>query len=183
MRTEKRCRNWRHGRHGSAAFSPAKRSSWTVATTISLCGSGRYNLNLSKLMNLELVNKTALISGSTKGIGFSIASQLAAEGALVIVNGRSGAAVDATLEQIRTASRSPGKWDSRPNSGLTLEFTPSSTQMSTWQGSGMVSLQKVTKTFFRIHQISPKNRTSMSFAPPAVRRLFKTGRTGESKKQ
>jgi hypothetical protein len=69
------------------------------------------------------------------------------------------------------------------HSGLTLEFTPSSTQMSTWQGSGMVSLQKVTKTFFRIHQISPKNRTLMSFAPPAVRRLFKTGRTGESKKQ
>jgi hypothetical protein len=42
------------------------------------------------------------------------------------------------------------------HSGLTLEFTPSSTQMSTWQGSGMVSLQKVTKTFFRIHRISPK---------------------------
>jgi len=46
-------------------------------------------------MNLELINKTALISGSTKGIGFSIASQLAAEGARVIVNGRSGVAVDA----------------------------------------------------------------------------------------
>ena len=52
-------------------------------------------------MNLELINKTALISGSTKGIGFSIASQLAAEGARIIVNGRSGAAVDAALEQIR----------------------------------------------------------------------------------
>ena len=32
-------------------------------------------------MNLELINKTALISGSTKGIGFSVASQLAAQGA------------------------------------------------------------------------------------------------------
>ena len=52
-------------------------------------------------MNLELINKTALISGSTKGIGFSVASQLAAEGAHVIVNGRSGTAVDAALEQIR----------------------------------------------------------------------------------
>jgi NAD(P)-dependent dehydrogenase (short-subunit alcohol dehydrogenase family) len=39
-------------------------------------------------MNLELVDKTALISGSTKGIGFAVASQLAAEGARVIVNGR-----------------------------------------------------------------------------------------------
>src|ERR1700737_4259964 len=54
-------------------------------------------------MNLELINKTALISGSTKGIGFSIASQLAAEGARVIVNGRSATAVDAALEQIRKA--------------------------------------------------------------------------------
>jgi NAD(P)-dependent dehydrogenase (short-subunit alcohol dehydrogenase family) len=54
-------------------------------------------------MNLELVNKTALISGSTKGIGFAIASQLATEGAGVIVNGRSDKAVVSALEQIRQA--------------------------------------------------------------------------------
>ena len=52
-------------------------------------------------MNLELINKTALISGSTKGIGFAIASQLASEGARVIVNGRSDEAVHSALEQIR----------------------------------------------------------------------------------
>jgi NAD(P)-dependent dehydrogenase (short-subunit alcohol dehydrogenase family) len=52
-------------------------------------------------MNLELTNKTALVSGSTKGIGFAIASQLAAEGARVIVNGRSENAVDSALHQIR----------------------------------------------------------------------------------
>ena len=52
-------------------------------------------------MNLELINKTALISGSTKGIGFAIASQLASEGARVIVNGRSDKAVHSALEQIR----------------------------------------------------------------------------------
>jgi NAD(P)-dependent dehydrogenase (short-subunit alcohol dehydrogenase family) len=34
-------------------------------------------------MNLELIDKTALVSGSTKGIGFAIASQLAAESARV----------------------------------------------------------------------------------------------------
>jgi NAD(P)-dependent dehydrogenase (short-subunit alcohol dehydrogenase family) len=44
-------------------------------------------------MNLELIGKTALISGSTKGIGFAIASQLAAEGTRVIINGRSEKAV------------------------------------------------------------------------------------------
>src|SRR5258708_413264 len=55
----------------------------------------------STRMNLELTNKTALVSGSTKGIGFAIASQLAAEGARVIVNGRSENAVDSALHQIR----------------------------------------------------------------------------------
>jgi NAD(P)-dependent dehydrogenase (short-subunit alcohol dehydrogenase family) len=54
-------------------------------------------------MNLELVDKTALVSGSTKGIGFAIASQLAAEGARVIVNGRSDNTVNSALEQIRKA--------------------------------------------------------------------------------
>ncbi len=55
-------------------------------------------------MNLKLSDKTALISGSTKGIGLAIASQLAAEGARVIVNGRSDKAVAAVLEQIRKTS-------------------------------------------------------------------------------
>jgi NAD(P)-dependent dehydrogenase (short-subunit alcohol dehydrogenase family) len=54
-------------------------------------------------MNLELNDKTALVSGSTKGIGFAIASQLAAEGARVIVNGRSENAVAAALKQIQQA--------------------------------------------------------------------------------
>jgi NAD(P)-dependent dehydrogenase (short-subunit alcohol dehydrogenase family) len=58
-------------------------------------------------MNLELTEKTALISGSTKGIGFAIASQLAAEGARVIVNGRSDKAVNSALEQIRKAVHEP----------------------------------------------------------------------------
>ncbi len=54
-------------------------------------------------MNLELIGKTALISGSTKGIGFAIANQLAAEGARVIVNGRSDNAVNSALQQVRKA--------------------------------------------------------------------------------
>jgi NAD(P)-dependent dehydrogenase (short-subunit alcohol dehydrogenase family) len=52
-------------------------------------------------MKLQLTDKTALISGSTKGIGFAIASQLAGEGARVIVNGRSEKSLAAALEQIR----------------------------------------------------------------------------------
>jgi NAD(P)-dependent dehydrogenase (short-subunit alcohol dehydrogenase family) len=52
-------------------------------------------------MNLLLENKTALVSGSSKGIGFAIASQFAAEGAHVIVNGRSEKSVASALEEIR----------------------------------------------------------------------------------
>jgi NAD(P)-dependent dehydrogenase (short-subunit alcohol dehydrogenase family) len=50
-------------------------------------------------MNLKLTDKTALVSGSTKGIGFAIATGLAREGARVIVNGRSEKAVAASKER------------------------------------------------------------------------------------
>src|SRR6266404_5872344 len=51
-------------------------------------------------MNLKLTDKTALVSGSSKGIGFAIAAELAREGARVIVNGRSEIAVAEAKEQI-----------------------------------------------------------------------------------
>jgi len=54
-------------------------------------------------MDLQLKGKTALISGSTKGIGFAIAKLLAAEGAKVILNGRTEAAVAEAKKQIPTA--------------------------------------------------------------------------------
>ncbi len=52
-------------------------------------------------MDLQLKDKIALVTGSTAGIGFAIARSLAREGAKVIVNGRSQAAVDAAAAQIR----------------------------------------------------------------------------------
>ena len=39
-------------------------------------------------MNFRLEGKTALVTGSTAGIGLAIATALAKEGAAVIVNGR-----------------------------------------------------------------------------------------------
>ena len=52
-------------------------------------------------MNLQLDNKRALVSGSTAGIGLAIATALAREGARVIVNGRTQAAVDKAIAAIR----------------------------------------------------------------------------------
>lgn len=56
-------------------------------------------------MNLQLENKTALVTGSTKGIGFAIARMLAAEGAQVIVNGRSAASAQAAAQQLGKHAR------------------------------------------------------------------------------
>jgi NAD(P)-dependent dehydrogenase (short-subunit alcohol dehydrogenase family) len=52
-------------------------------------------------MDLGLKGKRAVVTGSTAGIGFATARALAAEGARVVVNGRTQARVDAALAQIR----------------------------------------------------------------------------------
>ena len=54
-------------------------------------------------MDLKLKDRTALISGSTAGIGYSIAESLAREGARVIVNGRTQPAVDKAVAQLKAA--------------------------------------------------------------------------------
>ncbi len=52
-------------------------------------------------MNLGLQGKSAVVSGSTAGIGLATATALAAEGATVVVNGRTQARVDAALKAIQ----------------------------------------------------------------------------------
>src|SRR5438552_18331286 len=56
-------------------------------------------------MDLQLTNKKALVTGSTAGIGFAIASLLAQEGASVVVNGRSPRRVEEAVERIRTQAK------------------------------------------------------------------------------
>ncbi|MES5482874.1 SDR family oxidoreductase [Bradyrhizobium sp. INPA03-11B] len=54
-------------------------------------------------MKIDLSGKTALVTGSTAGIGHAIAKGLAATGAEVVVNGRGQAKVDAAVAAIAQA--------------------------------------------------------------------------------
>ena len=49
----------------------------------------------------DLTGRTALITGSVRGIGFAMAQGLAREGARVIVNSRRLEAVDEAVRQLR----------------------------------------------------------------------------------
>ncbi len=52
-------------------------------------------------MDYQITNKTALITGSTSGIGFAIASLLAKEEAHVILNGRSDQGVSEAISRMK----------------------------------------------------------------------------------
>jgi NAD(P)-dependent dehydrogenase (short-subunit alcohol dehydrogenase family) len=54
-------------------------------------------------MKIDLSGKTALVTGSTSGIGHAIAKGLAAAGASVVVNGRTQAKVDAAVAAVANA--------------------------------------------------------------------------------
>jgi NAD(P)-dependent dehydrogenase (short-subunit alcohol dehydrogenase family) len=58
-------------------------------------------------MNIDLSGKTAVVTGSTSGIGFAIAKGLAEAGARVIVNGRQQARVDEAVAKLRAEARAP----------------------------------------------------------------------------
>src|SRR5438067_5588081 len=52
-------------------------------------------------MNLQLAGKSALVTGSTAGIGFAIARTLAREGASVVITGRTQNRVNAAVKTIQ----------------------------------------------------------------------------------
>src|ERR1700676_2724669 len=57
------------------------------------------------LMDLQLTNKKALVTGSTAGIGFATASLLAQEGASVVVSGRSQRRGENAVERIQRENK------------------------------------------------------------------------------
>jgi NAD(P)-dependent dehydrogenase (short-subunit alcohol dehydrogenase family) len=52
-------------------------------------------------MNIDLSGKTALVTGSTAGIGYAIAKGLAASGAEVVINGRGQEKVEAAVTRLK----------------------------------------------------------------------------------
>ncbi|WP_425068019.1 SDR family NAD(P)-dependent oxidoreductase [Reyranella sp.] len=56
-------------------------------------------------MKIDLSGKSALVTGSTGGIGFAIARGLQEAGAAVVINGRTPAAVDEALARLGGAAR------------------------------------------------------------------------------
>ncbi len=54
-------------------------------------------------MDMQLTGKTALVTGSSSGIGRGVATTLAREGAIVVVHGRNAERAQETADAIRTA--------------------------------------------------------------------------------
>jgi len=52
-------------------------------------------------MNFDLSGKTAVVTGSTGGIGYAVAHELAAAGARVVVNGRTEKSVQTAVDTLR----------------------------------------------------------------------------------
>lgn len=68
-------------------------------------------------MDLQLKNKKALVTGSTAGIGYAIAKQLANENAEVYVNGRTKERVDQTVKKLKDETGNPNVF------GLVADFS------------------------------------------------------------
>ena len=75
-------------------------------------------------MNLQLEGKSALVTGSTAGIGLAIATVLAREGAKVIVNGRTQQRVDKAVEQSGAAHGIAADLGTEAGARATIERFP-----------------------------------------------------------
>lgn len=90
-------------------------------------------------MLIDLSGRTALVTGSTQGIGAAIAAGLAAAGARVAVNGRSRASVEEALARLRASGgefvAAPGDITTDEGARSVFEAVPGPTSSSTASGS------------------------------------------------
>jgi NAD(P)-dependent dehydrogenase (short-subunit alcohol dehydrogenase family) len=84
------------------------------------CSNALFALNTDRPMQFDLSGLRALVTGSTKGIGRAIASELAANGAEVAVNGRKAADVADTIASLQ-AALPKGRFRSAPGDVATAE--------------------------------------------------------------
>jgi NAD(P)-dependent dehydrogenase (short-subunit alcohol dehydrogenase family) len=63
----------------------------------------KLGLCIEGYMDLQLVDKRAVVTGSTAGIGFAIAEALAKEGASVVINGRTERRVNEAVNKLRAS--------------------------------------------------------------------------------
>ncbi|MEV6564698.1 SDR family NAD(P)-dependent oxidoreductase [Streptomyces kronopolitis] len=76
-------------------------------------------------MHIDLSGRTALVTGSTQGIGFAIAAGLARAGAQVAINGRSRESVESAVDRLREQTGSDN-------------FLPAEGDITTDDGTGRV---------------------------------------------
>ena len=74
-------------------------------------------------MHINLTGKTALVTGSTQGIGLAIAKGLASSGARVAINGRSDASVQRAIDNLASAV---------DGADLCRQYPPTSPPTSRW---------------------------------------------------
>ncbi|SEB36743.1 SDR family NAD(P)-dependent oxidoreductase [Microbacterium hydrocarbonoxydans] len=85
-------------------------------------------------MDLVLQGKRAFISGSSQGIGYAVASALAAEGVEVVLNGRDAGRLDRAVERLR---------DEQPGarvSGLVADFSQAAEVTALTEALGEVDI-------------------------------------------
>ena len=92
-------------------------------------------------MKIDLSGKTALVTGSTAGIGHAIAKGLAGPGADVAINGRGQDKVDAAVKQLQGAGAKGRGIAARPRVIVADHPARAIVEEAKASGAGMIALE------------------------------------------